>query len=395
MKKFLALLLSIAMLLGACAFAEEAAPTGHSHRLSDVVITYGGNTIDLSNLALCADISPEGDAVLVHLDADGETAAELGFTKVDNLYAMHVAGTISGHTDFVSDPVVQLAKTLQSGVDGLIGILQNVDTHALAEKIMSFGEQPMDEPEAEPEEEPVEEPEEELEMEGDGETLVFNLSDLSFHGDIAAMLEDCVSEEKGVEIDDSTIIPAGTYDVTIFYASEETCADLLNMVYVKDEPVDLGDKLRDAGVTMSAGVAMYQAEGAEATDCTLTLSSGEEVYSAHIVTAHTSDEIGSTGAYDISCNKNGELMGVKFTTYSGEIEDKTFSPDSIDLVNAVNLDELSDEEASETLIGALKTLMVDATLPVLGPVMEAASANGDLLALLSGAALEDAEVPEA
>lgn len=379
MKRILAWMLSLIMLISCCAFAEEDASAGHSYRLSDVVITYGDSTIDLSDIALCMDVSPDGEAALMHIDADGETAAELGFAKIDNLYAAHLAGELMGHKDFVSDPVVQLAKTLQGGIDGIVAMLQGVDTHALAEGIMNFASQfaAAQEAEAEAEPEPTEEPA------AEDDTLYISLTDLSFEGDIAALLEGCVTEVEDAEMDGSNGIPAGTYAATIFFADEQTVADALNMVYMNGEPLNLGDKMLESGLELGVGVVLYSNDEASATDVSLAFEIAGESYSADLVGVQTGDENGKTGTYAITCDQNGQVMSLGFSTYDGVSTDKTFGPDDIDVASAINLDDLSDEEAASTIMESFQSLLGDAIVPVLGPVLNAAAENGDLMELFS------------
>lgn len=395
MKRILAWMLSLILLLSCCAFAEEAAPAAHSYRLSDIVFTYGDSTIDLSNIELCMDMSPDGEAALIHIDADGETAAELGFAKIDNLYAAHLAGELTGHKDFVSDPVVQLAKTLQGGIDGIVEMLQGVDTHALAENIMNFASQleAAQEAEAEATPEPTEEPAEAAE--GEDETLYISLTDLSFEGDIAALLEGCVTEVEDAEMDGSNGIPAGTYEATIFFADEQTVADALNMVYMNDEPLNLGDMMLESGLELGIGVVLYHNDEADASDVSLAFEIEDESYNANLIGVHTGDENGKTGTYAITCDQNGQVMSIGFTTYDGVSTDKTFGPDSIDLASAINVDELSDEEASSTIIEAFQSLLGDAMLPVLAPVINAAAEGGDLAVLFNSMAGAMEEVPMA
>lgn len=362
MKRIFALLLSLILLLGTCAFAEEAAAV-HGVELSDVVITYGESTIDLSNVVLGVDVVEDGPSLLVHLDADGETAAELGLTKVDGLYVLHMDGAFTGHKDFVTDPVFQLEKTLKGAIDGLISLLQGVDAHSLAEKIVGFAERPVSAPEVESTPEPTQAPDE--------NTIVISLADVSFEGDVLGLLKGCVTETEGEELDGSNGIPAGTYDSTSFYADEETLAELLDMMYVKGEPTILGDKLRESGISMTMSLASYRAEAIDGANIEMSIDTGEETYGVRAIAVQTTDESGTTATYDITCDNKGTPVGLKFTTYSGESDCEGFSPASVDLASAINLDEMSDEESVAALTEAFKTLATDAMLPVLGSFMGA------------------------
>lgn len=384
MKRFLALLLSAAMLLGVCAFAEEA-EVNHSYKLSGVVLTSGEVKFDFSNIDLCLDVVNDGPAALVHLDADGETAAELGFTKVDNLYVMHMAGALMGEKNFTIDPVLQLEKTLQGGIDGVVAMLQSIDTHAAAEKIVNFLENPMPAVDAEPEPEPTEEPEEELvEEEPDAEavqSIEIDLSNIRVNGDIQAALKACVTSEKDVEVDGNDGIPAGKYDVDILYIDEEALAGMLDMVYMNDEPIGLGEKLRESGASVGLSAAKYAAEGVTAADIELGIDFQGESQSVRFIMVKTADESGSVTTFDFTCDNNGTPMSLQFAATESTDVDSAFGPETIDLANAVNLNELSDEESLAALSEAFQALQADAMIPVMGPIMEVMMANVDMDAL--------------
>lgn len=395
MKKFLALLLSAILLLSACAFAEEA-DISHSYALQDVVLTLGETSIDFSNIKLCLDVSNDGPAALAHMDVDGETAAEIGFTKAENFYVMHMAGSLMGHKDFIVDPVVQMEKSLQGGIDGLIAMLQGVDTHALAEKIVNFIESPKAAPdealEAEPE---VEEPEEAPTSGEEGTTITIDLSDISVKGDVMGTLKGCVTNVKDAEMDGSDDIPAGKYDMEWLYIDDETIANILDMVYVKDEPAGLGDMLRESGAAIGLSAAVYTAEGVTATDITLAFEMQGEGQSLHTVIVKTEGESGSTTNFSLTIDSNGTPAGLKFTAVESAELESSFTPDSVDLEEAVNLDELSEEEALAALSEAFKALQVDVMIPIAAPIMEIMMANVDMDELQAAIDEASADTPAA
>ena len=141
MKKMLALSLSASMLSGVCAFAEETADV-HSYMLSDVTVVSGDQTFDFSNLSIGIDV-PEGEnGALLHLDENGETAAEIGVTMADGIYVLHMDSEMLGHRDFGVDPVVVIERVLQGGIDGLIAMLEDIDVHGTAQDIVDFLQDP-------------------------------------------------------------------------------------------------------------------------------------------------------------------------------------------------------------------------------------------------------------
>ena len=366
MKRIFALLLSLVMLLGTCAFAEEAA-AAHSYTLSDMVVTYMDQVFDLSNVALEMDVSEDGG--LLHIDENGDSAAEIGVTKVDNLYVLHMAGTTAGHKDFAVDPVAYVERTLREGIDGLVSLLQGIDTHDAAQKFVDFLERPM--PEAVEPEAPVEAPEEEP------GTITIDLSSLSIEGDIMGALEACVSEQGITAVDGSNGIPAGDYDVTSFCMDDETLADLLDMVQVDGKPIGVGDAIRESGAELTLNVTSYSSEAAEAFDFSAIYVIDGETFDFHGLAVTTPAEDGSSTAFTFEFKLNDQVATVQFTTSNGASEEQ-FTPASVNLDEAVMLHEMADEEAVSALSDAFNALMNDAITPILNPVMATLMAGVDM-----------------
>ena len=374
MKRIFALLLSLIMLLSVCAFAEEAATT-HSYALSNMVVTYMDQVFDLSNVALQVDVSEDGG--LLHIDENGDSAAEIGVTKVDNLYVLHMAGTTAGHKDFAVDPVVYVERMLREGIDGLVSLLQGIDTHDAAQKLVDFLQRPAPaavEPEA-PVEAPVEAPEEEP------GTITIDLSSLSIEGDIMGALEACASEQGITAVDGSNGIPAGDYDVTSFYMDEEILADLLDMIHVDGKPIGVGDAIRESGAELTLNVTSYSSEAAEAFDFSAIYVIDGETFDFHGLAVTTPAEDGSSTAFTFEFKLNDQVATVQFTTSYGASEGEQFSPASINLDEAVMLHEMADEEAVAALSDAFNALMNDAITPILNPVMAVLMAGVDMSAV--------------
>lgn len=379
MKKLLALLLSAILLLSACAFAEEAADVTHSHRLSDVVLLSGEQAFDFSSIAVELDVSgaEKPDAVCLHLDVDGETVVELGVALVDGLYVCHLESESLGHEDFVIDPVVFLAQTMDRGIDFITAMLESVDTTAAAQAILDSingaGKAPAEAAPSAPAPEQSAQP----------------LPNISFEGDFLATIQECVSEPETVQMGGVDYLPSGreivtadgTYQSTEFTIDTETVCKILNMIYVNGEPSGWGDKLREAGIDyrMHGNFLTGEEEGLNeigSLDATFDVDDTHLSVNVNVNTGYTEEGKLTEFTYGVGM---GEQTGGLSLVYADAVhEGARFTADSIDMESATVLTDMEQEEALKLLGDALAKVGTDAVSALTAPIMSALLSSADL-----------------
>lgn len=361
MKKMLALSLSVSMLSGMCVFAEETADA-HSYTLSDVTVVSGDQTFDFSNLSIGIDIPEEENGALLHLDENGETAAEVGVTMTDGIYVLHLDSNMLGHKDFGVDPVVVIERALQGGIDGLISVLEDIDVHSAAQDIADF----LQDPSA---------LKAELETEKETESYM-KIPDVSVDGDFMAVLEDCVSEPETVTVD------GDEYTMTTFTYDMDHIGQILDMIRIDGEQFDVSGALREAGVEFSFTGTFYENDERQMGDVSGTYDDGEQSGScqASYDTSIAGDDTSTVYTIDTAWTGQPDVS-ITFTVSDGVSENSGFTADSVDMDNVVILTDMEDEEAVATLTETLSTLAGETMGLVLAPVMEVLLADVNLEAL--------------
>lgn len=364
MKKLLALLLSVAMLLGACAFAEEAAAVAGGYKLSDIYIVANDQLIDLSNLALEADVysGDDGSALKLHLDDNGETAAELGLTMVDGISVLHLESDTLGHKDFGIDPVVYLERSLRQAIDGIVEMLQGVDTTELAQSIMDFANKSETE-----EEEPA------------PEAQAPALPNISIEGDVVSAIQEFVTTEEGVHMggvqyglgDTEIEMPDGEYTVTHLNFDMDAICSLLNMAYIDGEPAGLGDSLKDSGMSFALEGTTYAGDGHYSGTVTFSYGANGTEGNLTVDYSQTRTDAGESGVFSIGSFSGDQGILVQFKLAESAHEGDVFTPASVDMSGVEMLSDLSDEEANAALSEAFTALGGDVTGAVLGSFMSA------------------------
>lgn len=389
-KKLAAVLLSGAVAASSCpaVFAQEeaAAETGTKcYKLENLSLTYNDQVFDLTGLSAEVDIA-KGDGsggVCLHLDADGQTVAEVGFTTVDDLYVYHLESPSLGSKDYVIDPTAALANSLEQGIDMLVGVLQNVNTDQLAETIMKISKAKPEETEAE-----TEAPETEA---APAETEA--AAEISVQGDIASLINSCITSSQNVELSgtvqgasgEALAIADGTYNTKTLSMDTDKLTQMLDMIYVNGESSGASEELKKAGAE-----ALFELNLIEGTSddlnkivsMNLSFSSGEEQNIAVVLDVNRSaSEYGQTADAIFRETTGGNTAGLGFRMYKGDHEGTAFDASTVDLENAVMLNEM-DEEAADSEVGsAISALTIDLVSAVIGPVMSGMLANIDFSAL--------------
>lgn len=426
MKKFLALLLSLALALSACAFAEEAEPITHSHKLSNVYIILGDQVIDMSDLSIELDISGEDEANawclhmnskngtvsklnmsmeeggIIDVDASGMdekvqlssengTIAEIGLAKVDGDYVIHLASEGLGHVDYAIDPVALIAKIMDKGVNGIAQILQSLNTTDLAQSLVNAFSKVGAQPEAAEELAEPEETEAPAEAEAAAQ-LALKLPQISIEGDLTATLMACLSEPETTQMggvqyapDGSEIIIAdGTYTTQEFTIDTETLCTILNMIYLDGEPSGWGDKVRETGIGFEVKGSFQKGEEEglnQIATVTASMNDGEteQTMTLDLNTFYAED--GKTTAVSCGLAKGEQALGVSFNVTTGQHEGDAFTPDSIDMENAIMLTDMDLDEAFTTLGASVSQVNMEAMGALIAPLIQMVQANVDVDAL--------------
>lgn len=429
MKKWIALLLSVVLALSACAFAEESLPVTHSHKLSNVYILIGDQVLDMSNLTVELDVAGEEEpnAWRLHMNSqDGTTArmnmtvengivnvdasgveeraqlssedgiiGEIGLTKVDGNYIVHLQSESLGHVDYAIDPVELLAKIMDQGIAGIIQLLQSLNTTAMAQGIVNAIDNLGAQPEA------GAEPEALVESEGPeaAQQLAMQLPQISIEGDPMEVLMGCVSEPEtsqmgGVEYapDGSEIIIAdGTYTTREFTIDMDTLCTILNMAYLNGEPGGLGDKLRETGVSFEIHGSFQNGEEEglnqiATVTATMDADGVQQTMNLNINTFSTGEGKATAVSYGLVQGEQG--FGVSFRVTTGQHEGELFTADSVDMGNAIVLTDMELTEAFGTLGESLGKVGMDCVGVLISPLLEMVKANVDVDAMRAQA--EDA-----
>ena len=387
MKKIISLVLAAALLLGMGAYAcaeEEPAVSSHSHTLSDICIVYNDQIIDLSDMRIELDVSADGQANAgrLHVDVNGQSAAELGLTMVDGMLVLHLESQSLGHVDYAIDPVAVLARTMQNVIDGLIGLLQQIDIDGTAQSIVDSilgmangeGQEPQIAP-AEPSPEP--------------ETSV-SIPDISIDGDVMDVILGCISEPETVHMGGTefgangsvTEMPDGEYQVQSFSFDTDTICKILEMIQVNGQSLDVSDSIRQAGVDVSLDGVFYDGELAHIGQISCAYAYEDQSVNVGFGYNRRLTEAGAATSYSFGMSQGADLesltgMSISFTLSDGEADGEQLTPDSVNLDEAVVLSDMDTEQAMEELSQAMQTLTTD----MLGALAQVLVANMDMDAL--------------
>ncbi len=390
MKKLFACLLCAALMLGACAFTQGP-EGGRCYSLGDIVLHIGDEEVDMSGVKLGVDVfgGDEPNAVLLHLDVDGETLCQIGVTKAEGLYVLHLQSQAVGHKDYAIDPVIEMTRALNDVRDGLIEMLQNTDTEAVAESIVGLMESLFKQPAAA--EEPVEEPEEETEEPvaeepAEGVTEIeIHLSDLAkigLDGDPMEVIMNCVQGPETVTMGgvhenadgSETEIPEGEYEKLTVTFDAEDLLELLGMITIDGQalPVDqLPEEFKDA---FQFTVATYA--GLDGVDCDFGYvnagMNSEEgvVFGMGYMSTATAD--GNATQAAVGMGSYDELVTASFTVSDSPVQGEAFGPDAIDMDSLINLSVAEDEEAAlDALLDDLGMVAVELVSGLTAPIMGA------------------------
>ena len=385
MKKLFACLLCAALMLGACAFTQGP-EGGRCYSLGDIVLHIGDEEVDMSGVKLGVDVfgGDEPNAVLLHLDVDGETLCQIGVTKAEGLYVLHLQSQAVGHKDYAIDPVIEMTRALNDVRDGLIEMLQNTDTEAVAESIVGLmesaaAEEPVEEPEEETEEPVAEEP-------AEGVTEIeIHLSDLAkigLDGDPMEVIMNCVQGPETVTMGgvhenadgSETEIPEGEYEKLTVTFDAEDLLELLGMITIDGQalPVDqLPEEFKDA---FQFTVATYA--GLDGVDCDFGYvnagMNSEEgvVFGMGYMSTATAD--GNATQAAVGMGSYDELVTASFTVSDSPVQGEAFGPDAIDMDSLINLSVAEDEEAAlDALLDDLGMVAVELVSGLTAPIMGA------------------------
>ena len=386
MKKILSLLLSAVLLLsaGTCAYGQEAPVSDHSSTISDMYILVNNQIIDLSNITLELDVTGEGKAraAQIHLDADGQTVAEIGLTLVDRTLVLHMNSASMGHTDYGLDLASMLSAALEKGIDSAVSFLQSIDPTGTAEglidALVNAGGQALELP-PEPEQ-PAEEPEAKAGI---------SLPDLSIDGDILSLLEDCVSEPEtvhmgGMEYDPNggvAEMPEDDYQVRTFTFDTDTICQILDMIHVNGQSLSAGEQFRQAGVDLSLDGVFYDGELAHIGQISSSLSNPDLTLSFGGGYNQRLTDLGSSTSYSFGFAKGADLEtltggSVSFTVADSQHEGEPFTPDSVDMDSLIMLSDMDTETATAELTQALSGVIADMLMPVMSAIYPDADMEG-------------------
>lgn len=403
MKKALAALLSAAMVAGSCpaVFAqEETADAARSVGLSGLRIVYGDQTIDLSDMNLELDVSDKefSNGGCVHLDMAGETMAEIGFGIVDDLYVLHLESPSLGSKDYVVDPEVAMAQTLDQGISALIGVLQTVDTKAIAHGLVSHS---MD-LKGLAEEETEAQTEAQDGAEAGDQTAQLEIS----VNDVAKVIGECLTETNDVEMGGTLqgasgrelTIAEGVYDRKELTIDTDALCKILDTVSVDGQLGAASEQIRKDGIEALLDIDVLQGKTDDLNKVvSLSLKFNDEKqvdYDINFDINGSAEKNGKTADVFITGKTGGQDVGLDFTVTKGMHEGEMFSADTIDMENAIVLTDMESEEADREMQTAMTTVGMDMIGVVAGPIISMVMSNLDLSAFGIGAEAETETVTE-
>ncbi len=390
-KRLLAVLLGAAMTVGSCtcAFAEEtdtaAAVKTESIQLSNLRIVSGEQVIDLKGLSLDVDVTgtDEPEAFSLHMDMDGEKLVEIGFTGTDKLAVLHLESPTLGVKDYVIDASVVLSRYMDEGIQSLVGMLQSIDTKAVADGIIegmnAIGEMP-DMPETEL---VAEAPETEL-------VVAEEMPEVTVEGDIAAVIEECITGPETVELGgtqtgingEEISVADGTYNKTEFSFGLDTLCKILDMIYVDGEPAGMSDEVRAeiADLQISGSVTKGATDDLNRlADVNVKFDDGKgEAGDVRIAANKGLGENGQTVDVALVVNDKGQSFGFSVSAAEGMHTGEAFTIDSVDMDSAITLTDMEDDAVAEELSNAFSTWGIDVVSTVLAPMMSEMMADADM-----------------
>ena len=396
MKKLIAIVLCALLMLSVCAFTEG--PSGsHNYSLSGIKVSTADMDIDMSDVNICIDVT-DGDpgAVLMHVDYQGETVSQFGFTEVDGLYIVHLDSQSLGHKDYAIDPVKELAKDLDSLRNKLVELLQNADTDAAAQSIMDFfsnmdqAEEPMTDEEIEALQEQIEQAIEEAENSG-----------VNFSGDPTNILEECINDPETVTLEGKTaeydgeeiVFPDGEYVHHSFTVDNDHMLQLMSMMTVDGKPADFVAQMEESGAEAELNGSFYKGQedvdaafGSVSVNVTMPEMDDPLVAGFGFAKVPTDEGTSLTVAIGQAASED-DATSLYFTAVAGESTDAEFGPDSINMDELINLSDMESEEAAELFQQDVAMVLGDALGAIMTPIAEAMPEDAMMVP-------EDQAVPE-
>ena len=370
MRKVLAILLAAVMLLscGATALAAEEASVANSYTVSDISFIVNDQIIELTGVtAVLEAASVDGSrGFRMSVNKDDEPLGELTFTlQDDGLCALHMDSPTLGVKDYGIDLAAILSRSMKSGIDSLVALLQSVDTDSAAQTIINAL---LRTPSAI--EEPVETEAPEMPEATEAPTVGIDAEG------VVDVLSECVTnetEQMGGEVDgpDGSVvtIPYGEYEITTVTLDTETIASMLDMVSLNGQPAGLGDAVRNAGVDISVNIKGTTGEAAKLGQFNVT-AEGEDLYfvlGLDYSSVNAEDGVqtnwswGSTSGAD---RETASTFGMVLTITSTEGENVAFVPAPVDESALVMLSDMTSEEATTELTQSFVTLLTDMLAPL-------------------------------
>ena len=329
MKKILALLLSVMMLLTACAVAEGA----DKHLvLSDIIVAAGPETLDLTGLNIEFDVADEG--CRLHVDAAGQTYAEIILGLVSNTEAvLKMAGLSSGAEAVYGIDLSVLAANSTDLLGELTESLNPEDMAALLQAVQS------------------------------GEvSVVQNGANFSIEGDYEALLANSIAEETAefdeltCQVNGNTVtVPAGEYAVTTVTLDNDTIIALLNMLYTDGEPTNAGDQLAALGAAVTVYAQACKGEHMNTMELNIGLSTEDGDFTLSIAVTELVDA--EAYAIALGLNLDDESYAISLTASQGAHDDGWVIPGTN---GAIMLTDMSLDEAMSALEDGATAFITDA-----------------------------------
>ena len=378
MKKIIAVILCAVLMLSVSAFTGGPA-AGQSYTLSGITVNTAGQAIDMSAVTIGVDVlSGDPGALLLHVDYEGETVSEIGFTEADGLYIIHLASPTLGHKDYAIDPVKELAKSLGDLRDKLVEKLQSVDTAEAAQRIMDFFDAMAEAADKAPAE-PVATPE-------PAET--FSLPEINVGDGFEDTLKECITQDEIVTLEGETVsfngvetpIPDGEYKASAFTVDKEHFLRALGMITVNGEPVDALGVLSDESLDIELEGAFHTGQGDVGVSfghMGCAAAQGENSGVIALGYLQTTTETGKAVQFTASKADGEDVTAVTFTVSKDAVGDDAFGPDSVDMDALINLSDMSEEEGNALLQQDLGMVFGEALGAVTAPIYAAIPAEAE------------------
>ena len=363
MKKLISILLVAALALGLGATALASEDVGTTYAVSGVSISVDGETVDLGDLRLALDVTGDGPtrAYRLHLDKGGQSAVEFAITMLDSgLCVLHMQGPDMGHTDLAFDPVVVLASMLQSGLDEILYILEELTDGLESVNVVTLARNIIDALRAPSAPSPMQ-----------PGPATASMPSISIQGDLIGTILGCVGEPETVHtagVDDGAggviPLPEDDYQVQTFSVDTETLCTIFDMLYIDGESAGLGEELRQLGFEYTATGTFMEGSQASIGHVGVTVEA-EDIYASFSGGYNSlAADGGSSTAFSLNIvggesQATADDVTLNFTVSSGAPQGETFSAASVDESGLVVLTKMDPDDALDTLGETLEALAED------------------------------------